>query len=121
MPLVFDDFPRIIRAMPEIAAAIVGKISEDGAAATKAEIVRQHIIDTGRYLNSWEAEDTKTSPQGATGGWASDVEYGPYLEYGTRYMAARPHVIPVAEKMQDELTKVWHELEARLRARGIGR
>jgi hypothetical protein len=121
MPLVFDNFPAIIRAVPDIAADIVGKVSEDGAAATKEAIVEQHIIDTGRYLNSWEAEDTRRTPHGAEGGYGSDVEYGPFQEYGTRYMHARPHVVPVAEHMQHELSKAFGTLEARLRARGLGR
>lgn len=121
MPVIYDAFPAIIRAVPDICAAIVTKISNDGAAATKGQIVEQHIIDTGRYLNSWEAEPTVVTSQGVSGGYGSDVAYGPYLEYGTRFMAARPHVVPVAERMQRELQAAFNTLEQRLRARGIGR
>lgn len=55
-------------------------------------ITARGLVDTGNYRRSWTTEVTGT--EGQVG---SPVEYGVYLEFGTRFMPARAHVVPAAE------------------------
>lgn len=54
-------------------------------------------VDTGRYRSSWRHR-FDANALGAE--LYTDVEYGPYLEYGTSRMAPRPHAGPVAEQIK---------------------
>ena len=65
--------------------------------------------DTGRLVGSIGAE---ISPTSATVG--TNVEYGPYLEFGTSRMAARPWLLPSFVKAK---IGVEQELKARLEAK----
>ena len=50
-------------------------------------------VDTGRLRASYHSS---LDARGGTVG--TSVHYAPYLEYGTRYMAARPHLFPAARR-----------------------
>ena len=56
---------------------------------TKENIVRMKAVDTGRLLNSiTHGVDTSDS----TAYVGTNVEYAPYVEYGTVRMPARPYL-----------------------------
>ena len=51
------------------------------------------LVRTGKYVNSIHLERA-----GLNSVVVTDVEYGPYLEFGTRNMEARPHWMPTLDK-----------------------
>ena len=53
-------------------------------------------VDTGTLKNSIMAE----FPDRFTAEIAPHTEYAIYVEYGTRYMAARPYMRPAAERVR---------------------
>jgi phage gpG-like protein len=64
--------------------------------------------DTGRLANSVTIEDT--GPLTIEVG--TEVEYGPYLEFGTRTIAPRPNWVP---SVQEEEPKYVRRVEAAIR------
>ena len=90
-----DNFPT---ALEDVAGEIRDEV--------KKNIKSQNIIDTGFYLNSIESgvhsPDTAYVKDGTT--------YGVYQEFGTRKMAARPHLIPAAEKFGKLISEKFTEL-----------
>lgn len=64
--------------------------------------------DTGRLANSVVTEDSGPLEVEVL----TEVEYGPYLEFGTRNIAQRPNWVPSVE---DELPKFLRRVEAALR------
>lgn len=64
--------------------------------------------DTGRLANSVTIEDT--GPIEIEVG--TEVEYGPYLEFGTRTIAPRPNWVP---SVQEEEPKYVRRVEAAIR------
>jgi hypothetical protein len=87
----FNRFSAIGRAMHGKVSAAVAESTHALNTNIKLLIAQKGIIDTGNYLNSWQV-----SVEGLTGYAYSNVHYGPYQEYGTHKMAARPHVLPAA-------------------------
>jgi HK97 gp10 family phage protein len=88
--VTFDRFPEIAAAMPEKASAVVRKAAFDieGQAKNRAP------VDTGALKNSIS---TEFEDNGLTGIVAPTVEYGIYVEFGTKRMSAQPYMIPAAE------------------------
>ncbi|MFW6214135.1 MAG: HK97-gp10 family putative phage morphogenesis protein [Spirochaetota bacterium] len=37
------------------------------------------------------------------------VEYGPYIEYGTRKMKAQPYMRPAVDEVRKQLVKLWQQ------------
>jgi len=62
---------------------------------------------TGRLADSLpEARDVDSSPQRIVGIVGSTVEYAAALEFGTRYMAARPFIRPAFKQTQKKITNI---------------
>ena len=59
-------------------------------------------VVTGNYRASWQAHTDRSTMEAAL---STDSEIGPWLEYGTSRMAARPHAGPVAELVRRDLPK----------------
>lgn len=59
-------------------------------------------VDTGRLRSSytWRTGEDVRGPYVEIG---TNVEYAPWLEFGTRYMQARPHLRPAIEELRDEI------------------
>jgi phage gpG-like protein len=55
-------------------------------------------IDTGAYVNSIQ---TKKTDDGAEVG--TNMEYGPFLEFGTGRIAKRPHFTPAVERIERKI------------------
>lgn len=66
--------------------------------------------DTGRLANSVVTSSDIQEP--LTVEVSTDVEYGPYLEFGTRTIAPRPNWVP---SVQDETPKYIRRVEAAIR------
>jgi HK97 gp10 family phage protein len=91
--VVSNDLPRIAAAVKPQVALAVSKAAHDLEGHAKLNVVNRGLVDTGNLLRSIAA--TKHSELvwfvvvGAT--------YGIYHEYGTRFMPARPFLLPAAE------------------------
>ena len=68
----------------------------------KGIIVEKDIIDTGNLLNSVAHE-----VEGETAHVGTNVEYGVYQEFGTRFMAARPWLRPAVDEHHAEIRKAF--------------
>lgn len=67
------------------------------------------LVDTGNYRRSWFIRRAgKNSVE-----VGSPVEYGVYLEYGTRKMRAFPHVVPAAEVIKRSVERYFARLDRR--------
>lgn len=62
---------------------------------TKILLTRQRAVDTGRLRSSYKAI-FKRNGLGAEVG--TNVEYAPFIEFGTSRMRARPSLFPAAEQ-----------------------
>ena len=69
-------------------------------------------VDTGAYTNSIQT-DAKQGSLTATVYTPSEV--GPHLEYGTVYMAPRPHFTPAAERARAPFVQRMTSMLGRLR------
>ena len=72
--------------------------------------------DTGRLANSVVTEKDAASPLSIE--VLTEVEYGPYLEFGTRTIAPRPSWVP---SVQEETPKYIRRVEAAIRRAAIRR
>jgi hypothetical protein len=59
-------------------------------------------VDTGTFRSSLDY-DVGRDEQGLYVDCGSNVEYAPFLELGTRYMAARPSIRPAAREASETL------------------
>lgn len=91
--VVFNKFPELIRKSPEKAKELVEKAAFELEARAKLDVP----VDTGTLRNSIQ---TTFENDGFTGVVATNVEYAIYVEYGTRFMSARPYFTPAVEQVR---------------------
>lgn len=87
--ITYNGIGKLKGQMRERAAAAVKKTAFDIEAHAKREVP----VDTGALKNSiqtWLESDV-------TARVGPHMEYGHYVEFGTRYQAARPYMTPAAE------------------------
>lgn len=87
-------FGRIIGGMEQRAGVIVRKAALD----IQAQAIRMAPVDTGTLRNSIQARKVRPFAWEVTVG----AEYGVYVEWGTRFMAAQPYFRPAITKVQPE-------------------
>ena len=94
--VVFNRFGDIAEALQPRAEAIVAKVAHDVEAIAKSLAP----VDTGALENSIRAMRL------AQGHWviAPTVDYGIYLELGTRHMPAQPYLFPALERVRAAFT-----------------
>lgn len=75
------------------------KLAHDIEAQDKTNIVAVGAVDTGALLNSTAAREVGDLT------WAigSSVNYDIYVELGTRFVPARPHLIPALEMVKPSI------------------
>jgi hypothetical protein len=104
--IVFDHFPRLAAALAPAAREIVQETILQIETVTKLRCP----VDTGALRASYTSEMTgETSGQVAT-----NIEYAPWVEWGTTRMAAQPHVTPAAEGERRHFMRKFQDLESRL-------
>jgi hypothetical protein len=69
-------------------------------------------IDTGKLMNAIAIEKPGRFKRRITTG---DTEYAPYLEFGTRKMASRPFMAPMAVALERLMPRLFREFGRRLR------
>lgn len=97
----FNHLPAVIRALPTGAEAVVQKAVIDIAAGAAAAAP----IDTGALAQSYTFE-----VEGDTGWAGSNMEYAPYVEYGTVRSAAQPHLLPAADRVERSARQMARQL-----------
>lgn len=71
------------------------------------EINAMHIVDSGRYINSVKNKVSLSKDNVSIG---TNVEYAPYLEYGTYKMPSRPAFRTALDNNKRELLGRWRSL-----------
>lgn len=90
----FNHLPAVIRSIDPAAARLVEKVVVDIAAGAGATAP----IDTGALAASYRGE-----AEGLQGQAGTNMEYGPYVEYGTLHNAAQPHLVPSADRVIEQI------------------
>lgn len=109
-----------VEGMPRLRAALL-QLTDEGARATRREIKRAALaveggakercpVDTGRLRASVTHE---VAPDGLSAVVGTNVEYAPYIEFGTSRMHAQPFLFPALEAHRPEfIRRLQHELGA---------
>jgi HK97 gp10 family phage protein len=85
-----------LAALPaEVEAAVRDEVYA-GALDVQGAAKRRVPVDTGRLRNSIAVE---TEQGGLSATVGTNVEYGPFVEYGTRRAHAQPYLFPAFEQM----------------------
>lgn len=83
-----------------------------GALVIEAGAKEKAPVRTGNLRRSIHSAIVESSATHAAAMVGTDVEYAPYLEYGTRRMSARPYLRPALDERKDQARVV---IEAALR------
>lgn len=86
-----------LRALLESPNGEVAKDLERRALKVERSAKRACPVDTGR-LRSSITHEIQQDAQGLLAVIGTDVNYAPYVELGTRYMAAQPFLRPALEE-----------------------
>lgn len=91
--VVFNHFPTISARMRVLADQIVARTAAKIEAGAKVRIVTQGLVDTGAMLSSVQAMRVRVLV------WRVVVgqHYAVFQEFGTRFLPARPFLIPAWE------------------------
>ena len=81
--------PQVAQQLPRAALDIVQHVGT----GIQARSIARTPIRTGTLANAWAFEFEQT-PTGAYGEVFNNVEYAPYIEYGTYKMSAQPMLWP---------------------------
>ena len=92
--VISDDGLRALAAKGADVEAVFAKLAMDAAARAALNIRAVGAIDTSYMVNTTAARPLESS--GATHAWSIGTAawYGVLIEYGTRFMAARPWLTP---------------------------
>lgn len=104
--LEFNHFDRIARQLPQVVDKVVRKTAFEIESVAKSRAP----VDTGNLKAS--ISTMVDGPAHAVVG--TNVEYAPFVEYGTRHMAAQPYLIPAAEQARPKFLDACRRLEASL-------
>lgn len=103
-----------VNRIPQAKKAFLAGVEEilgKGAVDITARWAASVPVDTGRYKNSIRFE---ADPRGGVWIMFSDVEYAPYIELGTRFMAARPDLQRAWESVVPSVLLALKGLERRM-------
>lgn len=92
-------FPKAKAQLDEQLAQVITK----GCLAIEADAKRQCPVDTGNLRRS-----ITTKVKGTSGEVGTNVEYAPYVEYGTRHQVAQPFLIPA---LQSNISSIKQNIE----------
>lgn len=95
------------RAFERLSDAVKGSILM-GVAVVMANVhtthAKQHApVDTGALMRSIHVEPGETTATSATARSGTDIEYGAYQEYGTRFQSGTPFMRPAMDEIHEEV------------------
>jgi len=122
----FNHFPELAKQIHDAAVAIVKKAAFDVEAAAKGFApVRTGFLRNSIYVRTADDSDYGggadllpeiEAPESDQEAWvAVGANYGIYLEFGTRFMAAQPYMVPGAEQVRGGFEQAMQALEDSLR------
>lgn len=120
---VFDRSPVVAEKLPGLLEALVVKATQDLEAEAKVNASGRPgpRVVTGILRGSITSETTRAG-QRTEGRVFTNVDYAPYLEYGTRYHRAYPFLGPAVDVMRGRIKGLVKALggEVERTARGGG-
>lgn len=84
----------IINAFDGRAKRLVTALGQEALTRTK----QKAPVDTGTLRRSYHAEPDRSDASGLTVVVGTNLEYAPFVEFGTSKMAAQPHLQPAFEE-----------------------
>jgi HK97 gp10 family phage protein len=103
----FNHFGLIMAEYERQAALIVNKTAHDILAVSQPRVP----VDTGALKNSGQVQDGSNDLEKIV---AYTMEYAPFVEDGTVYMAAQPYLTPAAEEVRPAFTKAMKSIEPKV-------
>lgn len=97
----FNHLPAVIHSLDSSVREVVEKVTVDVAAGADARAP----VDTGALAASYTPE-----MDGDTGTAGSNMEYAPYVEYGTVHSGAQPHLVPAADAVDNNMRQYAKQL-----------
>lgn len=98
----FKDIEKYSKNVKAKVVRQVGSSALKVESKTKVLLTRQKAVDTGRLRSSYRAI---FRPDGLGAEVGTNVEYAPFIEFGTSRMAARPSLFPAAEQERPNYIK----------------
>ncbi len=114
--LVFNRLPEIAESLQPRASQVVRKTASDLLAHAESNLPDSsgRGVDTGNLKNSYQIGDAdnifEMKPGSTKAVVGTSVEYAVYVEYGTRKMAAIPHLTPAVEAVRPGFEAAMQEL-----------
>ncbi len=102
-----------MREMPEIITEELGKAVRDLMLIVEAKAKELCPVDTGKL----RASITPVIQSWAEAYVGTNTEYAPYVEFGTKHMAAQPYLEPAFLEGQKQASKVFGKAISRAIAR----
>lgn len=102
--------------LPQVAQELqseLPRIVRTATFQTERETKRNAPVDTGQLRAGYRSEISVTGRRGEV---VTNVEYAPYVEFGTRKMRAQPHLRPAFEQASK-----WIDGQLTALARRLGR
>jgi HK97 gp10 family phage protein len=104
--IVYDKFPQLAARLPKAVREIV----QETILGIESTAKIRCPVDTGALRASIQSEMTGDT-SGVVG---TNIEYAPFVEFGTSKMAAQPYMTPAAEGERRHYMKKMTDLESRL-------
>lgn len=87
-------------------SAILRRSVMDGAYIVERETKRRCPVRTGNLKNSYRSQMSTFQPAGIVQAeTGTNVEYGPYVEFGTYKQRAKPHLRPALDENTDKIQR----------------
>jgi HK97 gp10 family phage protein len=102
-----------LKAVPEVVTEELGRAVRDLILLVEGEAKKSCAVDTGKL----RASITPVIESWAAGYVGTNTAYAPYVEYGTRKMAAQPFLEPAFEEGRKQASKIFGAAIARVIAR----
>jgi HK97 gp10 family phage protein len=101
-----NNLPKLLKALDKMEDSLADQVADKGVAMVQAAAPKR----TGRLAASYHKETQGTGQRTITN--SEDAYYALFVELGTRYMAAQPHVVPTAVALEAEIPAMWQAVIA---------
>jgi hypothetical protein len=108
--IVYNKLPQVRARFPREVSQIVREQIKVTEGDFKLNIQKYGAIDTSKMINSVDSDMTGEF----TGEVVSPAEYSGYVNFGTRFMTARPFASDATVTAESEFPERFRELEGRL-------
>lgn len=102
-----NKLPKIANRVEDAGSKAIDEALKVGEQDAKAHLTPGHGVDTGEM----KAGITSRKHGKKEGQVVNPASYGRYVEYGTTFMEAIPHMRPAARKMGDTFIEEMKDLE----------